>query len=288
MSACLAAKYGFSVLAIDCDEAQTCRAKTRADSDLFSGPRTSNVRGCLQHKTVRIDASHKSVRSLLDEDLPLDNDVGLCGLHACGDLSSLLCDMFARSPEARFLVLAGCCYNLLSPGSFPLSHLVRDQTSLRLSSHSKMLACQNSFQCWHDYSIASELCKRNFFRAILQVLIARRGGLPANGEDVRVGRIARHHDSFVGYARAALLRLNITCHDSELVEIYNEFSPQLPRLTAFCVLRLQLASVIESLVAFDRFLFLVECGMHAKVLPLFNPLLSPRNLVIVANRANRP
>jgi len=43
-----------------------------------------------------------------------------------------------------------------------------------------------------------------------------------------------------------------------------------------------MAPVIEAVILLDRQLFLFENGNNSIMLPLFDPLLSPRNQVIVA------
>lgn len=56
------------------------------------------------------------------------------------------------------------------------------------------------------------------------------------------------------------------------------------RVTAFFSLALLLAPLVETLILLDRLLYLQEQGFYAELLPIFNPQLSPRNLVLVATK----
>lgn len=53
-------------------------------------------------------------------------------------------------------------------------------------------------------------------------------------------------------------------------------------VVTFYSLRLAMAPVIETVILLDRQLFLYENGHNSIMLPIFDPLLSPRNQVIVA------
>jgi hypothetical protein len=53
-------------------------------------------------------------------------------------------------------------------------------------------------------------------------------------------------------------------------------------VVTFYSLRLAMAPVIEAVILLDRQLFLYENGHNSIMLPIFDPLLSPRNQVIVA------
>merc|ERR1719378_620844 len=58
-------------------------------------------------------------------------------------------------------------------------------------------------------------------------------------------------------------------------------------VVTFYTLRLAMAPVIETVILLDRQLFLFENGHNSIMLPLFDPLLSPRNQVIVAVKTKR-
>ena len=85
-------------------------------------------------------------------------------------------------------------------------------------------------------------------------------------------------------------------------ESYKELEPQFKHLTIWIALQFVAAQVLESFVLFDRFLYLEEqevqktlqfimktrmfCinllqGISACIVPLFDPVISPRNCAIV-------
>jgi hypothetical protein len=42
-----------------------------------------------------------------------DNDLLICGLHSCGELSSTMLDLFVKNEKIKCVVNVGCCYHLL-------------------------------------------------------------------------------------------------------------------------------------------------------------------------------
>ena len=56
------------------------------------------------------------------------------------------------------------------------------------------------------------------------------------------------------------------------------------RVVAYYVLRQLVAPLWEELLLLDRLLFLRERGHRASLVPLFDPLLSPRNYALVASK----
>ena len=54
------------------------------------------------------------------------------------------------------------------------------------------------------------------------------------------------------------------------------------RLAAFGALRAVVAPVVEALLLTDQLLFLLEAGLAARLVPLFDPRISPRNMALVA------
>ncbi len=62
-----------------------------------------------------------------------------------------------------------------------------------------------------------------------------------------------------------------------------------PRMAAFLALRALIGTAIESFVVFDRLLYLHEQDTHhshsyAQLRPIFDETLSPRNLILLANK----
>jgi len=63
---------------------------------------------------------------------------------------------------------------------------------------------------------------------------------------------------------------------------YEPLVAQWRKVIIFYCLRLLVAPAIESLILVDRVLYLAECGYDASLTPIFDPILSPRNVAIVA------
>ena len=56
------------------------------------------------------------------------------------------------------------------------------------------------------------------------------------------------------------------------------------QVVVFHVLKMVLANAVESLITMDRLSYLEEHGIVAKVVPLFDPSISPRNLAVIGAR----
>ncbi|KAJ7548939.1 hypothetical protein O6H91_07G033800 [Diphasiastrum complanatum] len=100
---------------------------------------------------------------------------------------------------------------------------------------------------------------------------------------------------FQEYAKTALKRLRLPeVPEKELVSIWEEIEPYMALVGVFWSLRAVLAPVLESYILLDRLLFLKEQALKAnnedretiisQLVPLFDPLVSPRNMAIVAMR----
>jgi hypothetical protein len=70
-------------------------------------------------------------------------------------------------------------------------------------------------------------------------------------------------------------------------ESYAKLEPQFRHLTVWIALQMIAAQVIESAIVLDRFLYIEEHGAKAFIVPLFDPIISPRNLAIVAVKKER-
>ena len=92
--------------------------------------------------------------------------------------------------------------------------------------------------------------------------------------------------SFDEYVDASLRRLGLpSLGDDERRELNATCAPMLEqwrRVAVYFVLRSLLSPLWEALLLLDRLLFLRERGHDARLVPLFDPLLSPRNYAVVA------
>uniref|UniRef100_L7LYT7 Putative rrna adenine n-6-methyltransferase n=1 Tax=Rhipicephalus pulchellus TaxID=72859 RepID=L7LYT7_RHIPC len=219
----------------------------------------------------------------------------LVGLHTCGNLGPSMIQLFADSPAARGLVSVGCCYMKLNEGrcegmerkmAYPMSsHVCALGKVAALSYQAREVAC-HAFEVYtRKLKESPSSLKIHCYRALLERLIVDRY------EDQRhcgLGSVKHAANlTFSQYARKALQKFPLPLPDEDLdlpeLELaMNEWQ----RVVIFYSLRLLLAPVIESLLLVDRMLYLWDRCIPSCLLPLFDPCLSPRNLVLLAFKEN--
>jgi hypothetical protein len=111
-----------------------------------------------------------------------------------------------------------------------------------------------------------------------------------------VGRLNKKRDftSFPVYVKAALKRFNLSqdAITSEEAEAYYEKykNKQVDKeITILWTLRVLLGPILESIILVDRWLYLNDtipdsATKSVRMWPIFDPLLSPRNVIIAANK----
>ncbi|KAM3873512.1 methyltransferase-like protein 25B [Diretmus argenteus] len=234
-------------------------------------------------------------------------DFVLTGLHACGDLSATLLRHFVNCPYVRGITSVACCYmkittkeNPTPPGlveppaapapdretpplsefGYPLSSWVRGLPGHRLSYKAREGACHAMEDYMRRLREESGLLRTHCYRATLETVV--RGARP---ELRRAGiqTIKKAHLlPFTEYARLGLARVGLHAGlplDRDRVEAMLK---QEGRVVVYFSLALLLAPVVETLVLLDRMIYLQENGLESRLVPLFDPNFSPRNLVLVA------
>lgn len=91
---------------------------------------------------------------------------------------------------------------------------------------------------------------------------------------------------FEEFSKSAFCHLQLASPpEIELFEIWKEVKPFTELVGPYWSLRAALGPVVETLILLDRLLFLQEQGGSvAAVYPLFDPVLSPRNMAIIAQK----
>ncbi|XP_065560150.1 methyltransferase-like protein 25B isoform X2 [Artemia franciscana] len=218
-----------------------------------------------------------------------DGGFGIIGLHTCGDLVPYMLRYFAASEKIRYLVSAGCCYMKMTsdclgtnnPG-YPVSDFVGNFKGVPLEYESREVAChalEMYLKRLNDNEV--EKLKIHCYRAALEcILVSIDPSLKRSG--LRSVKNA-HCMPFNSYAMEAVKKMDINLDKKELqsVETLKRLS-RWQEVYKFYTIRLMLAPVIETVILLDRLLFLKERGFRATILPLFDPVLSARNLTIVA------
>eukprot|EP00116_Pleurobrachia_bachei_P005213 sb/3465475/ len=228
----------------------------------------------------------------------------LIGLHACGDLTSVLLHTFLKCPSLQSVVSIGCCYHLitqkepadyfLSPGehksklsapesvhAFPMSKFLQGNP-VSFTRNALNLAQQAPERMASTGALpAANL----FYRAIFQVLLSENfpGPVPMN-----VGHSATKATNFLDYTRAALTKLQLTSEtltDEAIAASEERFDATDHRkLVVFYQLRTVLSRVIEYVVLIDRLLYLHDNDVSASLIRVFDPIISPRCYAIVAHK----
>jgi len=210
-------------------------------------------------------------------------EYGIVGLHTCGDLASMLLKLFASSKDALMLQSVGCCYMKITQ-HFPMSQFVKCQPWHALTYTSKELSC-HAIEMYTErlHSNEQDKLKVHCYRALIEkLLVARDPSL----RHVGLNTVKNAHQiSFAQYAQTATKKLAVPFTDEDVNN--PDIDDCLKRwweVVVFYSLRLSLAPVIESAILLDRSLYLYENGLDNILFPIFDPVLSPRNHVLMATK----
>ncbi|KAL4646765.1 protein RRNAD1 isoform X1 [Arapaima gigas] len=226
----------------------------------------------------------------------------LTGLHACGDLSATLLRHFASCPHVLGITSVACCYMKITtkenpnpPGvvpppcsthfshsefSYPMSSWVKGLPGHQLSYKAREGACHAIEDYIWRLRTESGVLKTHCYRAALETVIR---GFQPELRRAGIQTIKKAHLlPFSEYARLGLPRVGLPPDlplDGPRLEAMLQ---QQGHVFVYYSLVLLLAPVVETLVLLDRMLFLQERGLQSELVPLFDPVFSPRNLVLVA------
>ncbi|ORZ14863.1 hypothetical protein BCR41DRAFT_396593 [Lobosporangium transversale] len=235
----------------------------------------------------------------------------LCGLHACGDLTSNMIKLYLES-SATCLFSVGCCYHwiterfdkdgniAISDGThgFPLSTAF-NRHSIHLGEHAKMIACQSP-ERWLKYQKETEdAIHGHYFRALLHKLMVERGLYPGPPAVAPVlGRMGKHRlKGFPHYLSTAINRLHLptdVIKPEEAQAAYEEFLEQdLYRIGILWALRTMLGPLFEGMILLDRATYLYENIVErndknavkkgsVQLIAGFDVVESPRNMILIA------
>ncbi|KAL0091048.1 methyltransferase domain-containing protein [Phycomyces blakesleeanus] len=299
LSRALAFQHHLKVLAVDSSTIQTCGAKKFDEKAMKGYKALASLE--IHHVTDTMSPQNASDVLARWSNIDRPEDWLVCGLHACGDLTSLMLRMFTESNEMKCLVNVGCCYHFLTETEdestgFPMSRVLKSK-GYRLGSTACMLACQAPSR-WQDKEEESlKAFGHHFFRALLQFIMVEKGLASADSPPI-IGRLNKKKDflSFGVYVQAALKRLNIPTDSisvEEAEEYYHTYKDRQvdKQIAILWTLRALLAPVLESIILVDRWIYLKDSIKDSKnpekgvwVWPLFDSIVSPRNVVIVATK----
>ncbi|CAH9064120.1 unnamed protein product [Cuscuta epithymum] len=91
---------------------------------------------------------------------------------------------------------------------------------------------------------------------------------------------------FIKFCESGLARLSLQSQEIDYLDIWKETQPFAGMIGPYWSLRAALGPVLETIILLDRLLFLQESGkcMQVGLFPLFDPVLSPRNMAIIAKK----
>ncbi|XP_019537357.3 methyltransferase-like protein 25B [Aedes albopictus] len=222
----------------------------------------------------------------VEKDAPLQ--FGLVGLHPCGDLAVSLMKLFLSCPEAKFIKLVCCCYMKLTTAKdkcsnygFPLSAFCK-QRELHLSYEAREIACHAIEQYYSKLGSDYQELKVHAFRAAVEKIIVQLyPHLKHSG--VRSTKVTNL--SFQQYCEKATsgMGLDLPVTAMESPEIESDLR-HWERVVKFYTLRLMFAPLVESIVLYDRWLYLLEQGIHSQIDVIFDPVCSPRNHALTGEK----
>ncbi|KAL7053320.1 hypothetical protein AAHC03_025486 [Spirometra sp. Aus1] len=295
------------LVAVEADATIHSRAKELEDKKVLPNDRIR--RECLRVTTSNLEDLRERLGahfSDLSEPYYL-----LCGLHCCGDLSVAAINLFLSDPNAHGMALVGCCYHKMTPQMFPMSSTLRNalachcDLSALTSTVALRLACQWSPQQWCRWSPVEvhQHRIRVFVRSVIQVFfnphsaapstqlrkIARVDPLKCLTEDLQSTQLLSVDQPLPNLTAhwQALRKIDDHCNFEALqcfasTQSAIELWHLLPGITA---LQQLIQPLLEALILSDRVWVLRESGVpYVTLLRLFNPLLSPRCMALVAKR----
>lgn len=295
LSSFLALYYNIPVLGIDASVANTDGALKRVKMLEKDWKR----KGLGNHDNST-SLFYKQVTKYITEDTDFDelirntfltnnSQLGLIGLHTCGNLGATCVKIFNKSLNTKTLCNVPCCYHLLTEEfesnkseeetyGFPLSSCLR-ALKFKLGRNTRMLSSQSVDRIIYRKELQSTSI---FYRSIFEVFLKEHSHCIKKKE---VGRLRGTFSTFEEYAQRALqnIEADLNVGDEELKEFFKKYQNDEIQFKTFYLLRCMLAPVIESIILLDRLLFLVENGHHHSFLvKLFDPVISPRCYAVVS------
>ncbi|KAK2595739.1 hypothetical protein N8I77_013764 [Diaporthe amygdali] len=272
------------VLAIDGSESQIAGSKAFATSLGITQDR-------MQHLVRYIDSSI-TLASEIDA-WASGQKCLLVGLHACGNLSEHMLRYFATCLSITHLGAVGCCYNHIVmrsdsyPDGFPISERLRKR-NMTLTSTALMASCQapNNWARTDLTKPKSIYSRKQFYRSLLEKMFHDKG-IQINDKP-NWGTRKSDLASFESFTRRAMECLGVeqdTISKMDIAEYETRYASNEGRISILWTLSVLCCKVIESVIALDRYWFLVEHGArNVDIVPIFEYKISPRNLMMVAEK----
>lgn len=179
-------------------------------------------------------------------------------------------NFYLHCPEAKFLNLVGCCYMKLTCSlqkdpitfrGYPLSKYLSQRTSgdsSQLSYEAREIACHAIEQYEQRLRADNfEYLRVHSYRAAFEKIICRRWPHLRHSGLRSIKRLT----NFENYCRDAVSHLDIVIPEEDLAAADTvENLANWKRVVIFYTLRLLFAPLVESIILYDRILYLMEHG----------------------------
>ncbi|TGZ80611.1 hypothetical protein EX30DRAFT_332139 [Ascodesmis nigricans] len=323
LSRTLAKKYSHNVLGLESrpNNIQVSLELDRRYDHLYAksllrspSPTSTTPTGALTYLQTHITASSPLP--------PLDSEnLLLISLHSCGNLLHHALHAFSTTPTVRAVALIGCCHNLLTerhgrtskippsihhpaltlrsphprvealaaaadPSGFPISQrFFAENITLNITARS--MAVQAPGNWTRDASAG--FFRRHYYRALLQRVVCDLGIVDMSMPAVTIGSLRkRDYESFESYTVAAAVKMGWRLDDA-VEKLGGGAASSTTSSKSYDILWSLMAfsaSIVESLIVVDRWVFLgeVESVKERWVEVVFEYGESPRNLVVVGVR----
>ncbi|GAB1599508.1 methyltransferase-like protein 25B [Argonauta hians] len=238
-----------------------------------------------------------------------DAPIMLMGLHCCGDLTPTVLNTFMQMHEACTLCCISCCYHKMDYSenqqrftNFPLSTKAKqvfglheketgnyhpyshlNVFALRLAAQQKKYQWLNQTEAQYEFSV-----KNVKLRGLLEILFLKEG-IPHSKQLCRVKKKC-DYSTPKSYIDAVLSKLQplsgyqVDHLSKQFLQLHEDNEPNFQYIEPITCLQVLLQPVLETLVHYDRLAFLQENGCQASLVPLFDEQISPRNIMIVAEK----
>lgn len=315
LSSLLSFGYGYDVTAVDFDPVQINGTARRIERLKLSEASNENVddNAAVNENAELIRTVQCYIKS--PEDIKRIVDIyhensGLVGLHICGNLVPCTLKAFMESDSIKSISVVGCCYNLLTESSeiaeecchgegfigFPLSKYLH---GFKMGQTARGLSSQ-ALQRWGTSQPIEEfelVARKHFYRAVYQAVLFISGKLDYGIRThvaMRKLKNSRYYGDFFTYfnkIHTYMYKRDELISDEEIKQVYDAFDGKgKQRLIYYMTLRVATSKVSESLLLADRILYLLEeydvkKDFSLQVLPIFDPIVSPRNMCFVLRKA---
>ncbi len=209
------------------------------------------------------------------------------GLHTCGDLAWAQLDLLKKGYS---ILNIGCCYEKLNAASGTQRSSVARQRPLAWTDEALFLANRGGVERSKDEFIFQQRVQQ--YRFSLHELLYREGCDAHQCEEVGTATPAAYLGTFADYVRDRMRHFERTpaklqsCSDASYRDFYRSIESLIEKKRFIAFVRNLLARPLEIALLLDRALFIEEegpnHGRNVRLIQVFNPMISPRNIALVA------